>query len=274
MFSPEIVGSDAFIEMPVSSQLLYFHLSMRADDDGFVNPQIIMRMIGVNNDDLKVIIAKRFVLPFENGVIVIKHWRINNFIRKDRYNETLYLDQKRQLRVKENGVYTTDKLQGKPIGKVPWKSDQEKRLTSGQPTDNAVGDVGKVRLGKVRLGKINTADFDNFWNAYPRKTGKKPAQKTWERLNPDATLIQKISEALVKHKESEQWVKDNGIFIPYPATWLNQERWNDEVIKAIPKKKKPYYNGMPIVEIFGKRYCLKNGEKLEFAGKEKDITYQ
>jgi hypothetical protein len=81
-------------------------------------------------------------------------------------------------------------------------------------------------------------------------------------------------QAMEKHKGSEQWSKDGGIFIPYPATWLNQERWNDEVIKALPAKKKPYFHGMPIIEIFGKKYCLKNGEKLEFAGKESEIEYK
>src|SRR5271157_5587280 len=106
MFSLDIVGSDAFLEMPTTSRELYFQLGMRADDDGFVNPQIIMRLLGANVDDLRVLIGKRFVLPFENGVIVMKHWRINNFIRKDRYKETLYLEQKKQLRVKTNNAYT------------------------------------------------------------------------------------------------------------------------------------------------------------------------
>ncbi len=106
MFSPDIVGSDAFLDMPTSSQCLYFHLGMYADDDGFVNPKRIMRMAGVSDDDLKILITKRFVLPFENGVVVIKHWRINNLIRKDWYKETQYLDQKKLLTVKENQAYT------------------------------------------------------------------------------------------------------------------------------------------------------------------------
>lgn len=91
MFSPDIVDSDAFLDMPTSSQLLYFHLGMRADDDGFVNPKKIMRMVGANGDDLKVLLTKRFLLPFESGVVVIKHWLIHNLIRKDRYKETMYV---------------------------------------------------------------------------------------------------------------------------------------------------------------------------------------
>jgi len=106
MFSPEIVESDAFLDMPSSSQALYFHLGMYADDDGFVNPKKIMRLSNSSDDDLKVLIGKRFVLPFENGVIVIKHWRINNLIRKDWHRQTKYVEQLKRLTIKENGSYT------------------------------------------------------------------------------------------------------------------------------------------------------------------------
>lgn len=106
MFSQEIVASDAFLEMPTSSRELYFQLGMYADDDGFVNPKRIMRMAGASDDDLKVLLSKRFLLPFENGVVVIKHWLIHNMIRKDRYKETVYVEQKKLLKIKENGAYT------------------------------------------------------------------------------------------------------------------------------------------------------------------------
>ena len=86
MFTQKITESDAFLEMPMSSQALYFHLCMNADDDGFVkNPKSIQRTVGCNDDDLKLLIAKRFILPFDTGVIVIKHWRMHNLLRKDRY---------------------------------------------------------------------------------------------------------------------------------------------------------------------------------------------
>jgi hypothetical protein len=107
MFAKQIVDSDAFLDMPLSSQALYFHLSMRADDDGFINnPKKIQRMIGCSDDDLKILIAKRFVIPFESGVCVIKHWKLHNYIQKDRYKETTYLDEKSQLSIKDNGSYT------------------------------------------------------------------------------------------------------------------------------------------------------------------------
>ena len=106
MFAKSIIDSDAFLEMPVTSQLLYFHLSMRADDDGFINkPKSIMRMVGASDDDLKILFMKKFVIPFESGVVVIKHWRINNYIRKDMYHETNYKEEKALLEEGENGAY-------------------------------------------------------------------------------------------------------------------------------------------------------------------------
>lgn len=106
MFSLKIVDSDLFLDMPLSSQCLYFHLSMRADDDGFVNnPKKIIKIIGANEDDLKILIAKGFVIVFEKGIIVITHWKINNFIRKDRYKPTLYENEVQSLSQTKNGMY-------------------------------------------------------------------------------------------------------------------------------------------------------------------------
>lgn len=106
MFAKTIIDSDAFLDMPVTSQLLYFHLSMRADDDGFINkPKAVMRLIGASDDDLTILFLKKFVIPFESGVVVIKHWKINNYIRKDAYHETTYKEEKALLQEDENGAY-------------------------------------------------------------------------------------------------------------------------------------------------------------------------
>ena len=114
MFTMKIVDSDAFLDMPLSTQALYFHLNMRADDDGFVgNPKRIMRTIGCHEDDLKMLILKRFILTFEDGVIVIKHWRMHNCISQNRYHETQYTDEKSQLLLKENKSYS--KTHGVPL---------------------------------------------------------------------------------------------------------------------------------------------------------------
>ena len=107
MFTDKVVESDAFTDMPLSAQALYFHFNMEADDDGFVNnPKRICRSLGASEDDLKLLIAKRFLLSFDSGIIAVKHWRMHNLLRKDRYTETLYKDEKNMLILKENGAYT------------------------------------------------------------------------------------------------------------------------------------------------------------------------
>ena len=117
MFSLQIVDTDAFLEMPVSSQLLYFHLVMRADDEGFVgNPKKTMRLVGVQEDDMKILEAKRFILSFESGVVVIKHWLIHNTIRMDRFNQTAYQDEKNTLSLNENRSYTDVATTRQPLG--------------------------------------------------------------------------------------------------------------------------------------------------------------
>lgn len=107
MFAKTIIDSDAFLDMPLSAQALYFHLSMRADDDGFVNsPRKLQRTIGCGVDDLKLLFAKNFVIPFDSGVVVIKHWKIHNYIQKDRYKPTMYQEEKSKLNVNLNKAYT------------------------------------------------------------------------------------------------------------------------------------------------------------------------
>ena len=109
MFSLSVVDTDRFLEMPVSSRLLYYELGMRADDDGFVdNCKKIMTFTGLSDDDLKLLITKQFIIPFESGVIVIKHWRLNNYLQKDRIKPTIYQEELKQLGIDENNVYTLD----------------------------------------------------------------------------------------------------------------------------------------------------------------------
>ncbi len=144
MFAKSIIDSDSFIDMPTSSRLLYYDLSMRADDDGFVNsPKKIMRMTGASDDDLKLLVAKKFLIPFESGVVVIKHWKIHNYIRNDRYKGTIHLEEKALLSTTENKEYTLD--------------------TVGIPTGIPLGDAGKVRLGKDSIGKDSGSigEYDN-----------------------------------------------------------------------------------------------------------------
>ncbi|UXV60057.1 conserved phage C-terminal domain-containing protein [Lactococcus cremoris] len=145
MFSKKIVETDFFMEMSPTAKLLYFYLNMSADDDGFVgNPKTIKLISGATDDDLKILIAKQFIIPFDSGVIVIKDWKIHNYIQKDRYNQTQYLDEKKQLLVEENGTYT------KCIQDVSSLDTQ-------------------VRLGKSkdRLGKSNNTMSDKSDDVIP-----------------------------------------------------------------------------------------------------------
>lgn len=110
MFSKQVIDSDNFLDMPLSTQALYFHLSMRADDDGFIpNPKRIQKMIGATDDDLKLLLAKNYILAFESGVIVIRHWKLHNYIQKDRYKETLYQNEKKMLELDERKIISLKK---------------------------------------------------------------------------------------------------------------------------------------------------------------------
>ena len=207
MFAKTIIDSDAFLEMPMSARLLYYDLSMRADDDGFNNsPRKVMRTVGATTDDLNILIARKFIIPFDNGVVVIKHWRIHNYIRKDTYNETPYKEQKALLEYDENNAYRVI-----AEGETPL-------LDAAQPSrGRAVDDpLTQDRLGKDRLGKdrkdiepqkrftkptlddvkaycrerknnVDPVKWFNYYSANGWKVGKNPmkdwkaAVRTWER---------------------------------------------------------------------------------------------
>lgn len=146
MFAKTIIDSDAFLDMPISARLLYYDLGMRADDDGFVNsPKKIMRMIGASEDDMRILAMRKFIIPFDNGLVVIKHWRINNYLRNDRYKETTYKDEKALLIIDENNAYTLANTDSESVG-----------IPLGIP----VVDADKNRLDKSRLDKSSTMSGD------------------------------------------------------------------------------------------------------------------
>ena len=143
MFAKAIVLSDAFLDMPMSARCLYFTLAMLADDDGFINsPKSIMRQCGSTTDDMNILIAKRFVLTFESGVVVIKHWRIHNLIQKDRYRETKYLEEKAMLTLDGNKAYTEAASDVYPEC-IQTVSNLEPQVR-----------LGEVRLGESRVGEV------------------------------------------------------------------------------------------------------------------------
>lgn len=143
MFTQKIIDSDAFLDMPLSTQALYFHLNMRADDDGFVNnPKRIQRTVGASDDDLKLLCAKRFIIGFETGVIVIKHWRMHNTLRKDRYNPTQYQEELSLLEVKDNDAYTERLLEVPVVPELPvattWQPNGNHLATQYREDKNSI----------------------------------------------------------------------------------------------------------------------------------------
>lgn len=178
MFSVEITQTDAFFDMPAGSQLLYFHLGMNADDDGFISSaKSVMRTIGSSEDEFKVLLAKKFLLKFDNGLCIIKHWRINNQIRKDRYTETKYLKEKSSLYIRENGSYTLNPDGAKQLPNGHLEHHGNQMATKWQPS------IGKYSIGKVSIDNTNVPDWLNKkawdeWQSYRKERGKKLTART------------------------------------------------------------------------------------------------
>jgi hypothetical protein len=154
MFNKEIVNSDAFSSMPISSQALYFHLGMEADDDGFINnPLRVVRAINVSSDDLNLLLVKRFILQFQSGVIVIKHWRKNNQIRYDRYKTTTYKDEAMLLYVKDDGTYT---LNAENTNAIPFMAPNGVNYGNQLATQYSIDKVSVVKVSQDKLSKSSS----------------------------------------------------------------------------------------------------------------------
>ena len=218
MFSKMIIDSDLFLDMPTSSRLLYYDLAMRADDDGFINnPKKIARMTGASQDDLRLLTAKNFLIPFESGVVVIKHWKIHNYIQKDRYKPTLCQAEKEQLLTGVNKEYSrvdTDCIQ------------------NGYNLDTQVR-IGKDRIGKVRLGESNTD------SAKPKAPTKHKYGEFKHVLltdeERDRLFKDKGEELTLKAiKKLDEYIEETGR--KYKNHNLTLRRW---VFDAINEKKSP-----------------------------------
>lgn len=201
MFSLKIIDTDIFNDMPQTARLLYYELAMRADDDGFVSsPKKIQRSSGCGDDDYKILIAKQFIIQFQSGVCVIKDWRIHNYIQKDRYQETQYLEEKSQLKEEENGSYT------QCIQNV-YKMDTQVR--------------DRLESGKDRIGKESI-------ELNKRECIKSPSQVAKEFFNNPE---EQIKEFLLKGFEENILRREIGKFILYwtePNRSGSKQRWEME----------------------------------------------
>lgn len=259
MFNHIITDSDTFLDLPATAQALYFHLNMHADDDGFVsNAKAIMRMIGSHDDDLKVLLAKQFLILFDDSMIVIKHWRLHNAIRKDRYQRTNFQDDFKRLMLAGDGSY---KLTNQATVGVDGLGNQ--MATKRQPNGNQT--ATQVRLGKVRLdnntiisdGGVSNEkpaskehsedgdkskledDFDKLWKLYPRKVGKKPAFASYKRAvtrKKYPATNKQIQDGIIAYTQQIAQDRTDARYIKQGSTFFSQESWNDyAAIKASAK---------------------------------------
>ena len=223
MFTMKIVDSDAFLDMPLSTQCLYFHLNMRADDDGFVgNPKRIMRMIGANDDDLKILLAKRFLIIFNDSVVVIKHWWMHNTLAKDRYHKTSYTDEKAQLRIKENKAYSlgSEETQELPCVQTPvedktepevpayiqepFKSNKSETQEFLQECFNLITEHNKTAVHKIPVSR----DYLTFLQSY--KEGRELLDLTRKADIPDLRIA---LDNYLKVAKSKTWMNTFSISV-------------------------------------------------------------
>ena len=262
MFSLGVLETDAFLDMPLSAQALYFHLNLRADDDGFVgNPKRITQSIGANLDDLKLLVAKRFLIAFEDGVIVIKHWRMHNAIKKDRYTETNFTEDLKMLDIKENGAYTL-----KDVARLEnkWSANgaQMEQTCSADKIRLDKDRIVEDRLEEVRVGKdkkenedtnvssqkkkftpptveevddfcyennlgIDASEFVDFYTANGWMVGKnhmkdwKATARNWDRKRKKDTGSQRFMT------KREQAIKDYNDQLQMMADWARGDNAND-----------------------------------------------
>ena len=235
MFAKTIIDSDAFIEMPMSARLLYYDLGMRADDDGFVNsPKKIMRMIGASNDDMNILIMRKFIIPFDSGVVVIKHWRINNYLRNDRYTETQYVKEKEQLTIDEKGKYHLGIPGGIPavstgkdsIGKDSIDKDNKEKEKKSRFIKPSIEEVTEYCLEKNKL-HVDPETFVNYYESNGWMVGKnkmkdwKSAINTWERKAVDRGEKQKLFPQKKYSEPEPDFMNPPEIFEEPNGEWLN-----------------------------------------------------
>ena len=222
MFSKTIIDSDSFLDMPLSTQALYFHLSMRADDEGFINnPKKIQRMIGASDDDIKVLITKQFIIPFDSGIVVIKHWRIHNYIQKDRFKPTIYENEKSYI-TEKNGIYDLNKISN--VSEM-----YPTCIRNGYQMDT------QDRLGKDSLEQDNIGKYIEDVQQAEQSTTKSQKSKNKKFVKP---TVEEIRDYCIERKnnvsaqyfydyyEANGWKVGKNPMKDWKATVRNWERRN------------------------------------------------
>ena len=253
MFNIKIIDSDSFLDMPLTAQCLYFHLNMRADDDGFVgNPKRVQRLIGASDDDMRLLIAKRFVLLFDDGVIVIKHWRMHNTLSMNRYKETTYIDQKRELLLKKNNAYSFN--EGVPLDdskQIEMSKRQTRRTLDEQKTNTGLGlelgldkgldlDIDKdIELVKeLELDKEESDQFIKRIDQYTNDESLKDSLIQFVRMmkcKSDKEFNVENLNFVLKKLDNLTMDKDEKISIVYQSV---ERKWNN--FYPLKKEQKKY----------------------------------
>jgi hypothetical protein len=246
MFAKTIIDSDAFLDMPMSTQCLYFHLAMRADDEGFLNnPKKIQRMIGASEDDLKILLSKRFILAFESGVIVIKHWKIHNYIRGDRIVKTAYKEERALLDVKENGAYTEHRACDNHLPDTCPSDDSQ--VPDMCPPDDSKA-AAQDRLGEVSIGEVSTGKG----NACAARTATQIAEEVIAGWSAELQVA--VRDWLSYKKEKRQGYKETGLKSLLSQIRHEADEHGDEaVIQVIRTSMSSNYQGIVFDRIQGKR---------------------
>lgn len=204
MFAKTIIDSDAFIDMPLSSQALYFHLSMRADDDGFINnPKRIQRMVGASDDDAKLLILKKFIIPFESGIVVIKHWKIHNYIQTDRYKETAYVEEKSMLTTKKNKAYSlvdTNCIQDGYMLDTQVRLGKDRLELGKDIEDEEIGDEPSPNR-RISYDAIKT-NYNSLCPSLPAMRTLSESRKKAIRARMNQYRYEEIEEAFIKAEAS------------------------------------------------------------------------
>lgn len=216
MFSKQVIDSDAFSDMPLTAQALYFHLAMRADDDGFVNsPKRIQRGIGASNDDLKLLAAKGFIIPFETGVVVITHWKVHNYIRKDTYTETAYQDEKAALQLKDNKVYflpSTDCIRTVDEPSTQYRLDKNSIDICAEQLHSSTPETEEAPFISLVLN-----DKSNF-PVYQKQVNE------WEELYPAVNVAQELRNMSGWLNSNPKKRKTKSGILRFINGWLSREQ--------------------------------------------------
>ena len=245
MFAKTIIDSDNFIDMPISARLLYYDLGMRADDDGFVNaPKKITRMIGASQDDLKILIQKGFIIPFDSGIIVITHWRINNYIPKDRYHETTFQNELQMLTMNDNREYSPNSVYKVDTDCIQdeYSSDTQIRVEKNsiyctEPLASSAPEVPALILNDNTEWRPSRDDLDG-----------------WQRLYVGVDVIRELGRMREWCKSNPTKRKTRKGIRRFVQSWLDREQNRPNKYGSGSPQKDKYTERMEAMENWGRQF--------------------